>query len=76
MRINYKSITFKKKDKDYFFLEVVAILDGQRLQIWEVSVDSGLFKISHCTDNVGEGLAILFPSESPVLNSSVNLFSH
>ena len=61
-RISYKSITFKKKDKDYFFLEVIVLLDGEKLQIWEVSVDSGLFKLSHSTENVGEGLAILLPS--------------
>lgn len=27
-RVNYKSITFKKKDKDFFFLEIIVLLDG------------------------------------------------
>lgn len=53
IEISHKSITFKKKDKDFMFLEVLMILDRKKLQIWEVSVDSGLFKLSHETENLG-----------------------
>jgi hypothetical protein len=62
MQINSKTITFKKKDKDFFLVEVIIVLDGRLLQIWEVSLDSKAYKLSHWTENVGEGLPILLPS--------------
>jgi hypothetical protein len=62
MEINYKNILWKKKDKDCFWIEVLVLIDGKYLQIWEVSLENKIVKLSHWTDNVGEGLPILLPS--------------
>jgi len=61
VKINEKSITFKKKEKDIFILEVLVLVSGHRLEIYEVSVDSGNYRLSQCTDNIGEGLPIILP---------------
>jgi hypothetical protein len=76
MRVNAKSITFKRKEKDCFLVEVTMILEGRLMQIWEVSLDSKAYKLSHWTENVGEGLPILLPSESIFLNNNVCVARH
>ena len=39
------------------------ILEGVTLLIYEISVETELFKLSHRTEEVGEGLAILLPAQ-------------
>ena len=55
LSINLKSITYKKKDKDFFILEVVVVSKRENtLQIFEVSVDNEIMsKLSHKSEEIG-----------------------
>lgn len=44
-----KNITFKKKDKDFFILEALAISQKGELCIWEISLSTQLSKLTHIT---------------------------
>ena len=56
-----KPYTFKKKDKDYLYLEAM-IIAADVMEIWEICVFNQECRLSHRTEYLSEGNAFLFNS--------------